>query len=172
MPRTSCCSSVKAWHRSVSPCTALARCVMFERLSKEGRVFEGITREHLKQYAEAGLRTLVVAYRELDEKEFQSWEQEFSNAQASVTADRDALQWMLLLSIERDPNSPWESFSTVPNCIQELVQKYRNDCRLVKVETHQTTLAIGDGANDVSMLQEADVGVGISGVEGMQANFA
>lgn len=43
--------------------------------------------------------------------------------------------------------------------------------RLVKVGTHQNTLAIGDGANDVSMLQEADVGVGISGVEGMQVTF-
>lgn len=32
-----------------------------------------------------------------------------------------------------------------------------------------TTLAIGDGANDVGMLQEADIGIGISGVEGMQA---
>ena len=31
------------------------------------------------------------------------------------------------------------------------------------------TLAIGDGANDVSMIQMADVGVGISGQEGMQA---
>ena len=31
------------------------------------------------------------------------------------------------------------------------------------------TLAIGDGANDVSMIQEAHVGVGISGNEGMQA---
>ena len=31
------------------------------------------------------------------------------------------------------------------------------------------TLAIGDGANDVSMIQTADVGVGISaGQEGMQ----
>lgn len=32
-----------------------------------------------------------------------------------------------------------------------------------------TTLAIADGANDVGMLQEADIGIGISGVEGMQA---
>lgn len=39
----------------------------------------------------------------------------------------------------------------------------------MKVGTHKTTLAIGDGANDVGMIQEADIGVGISGVEGMQA---
>lgn len=38
----------------------------------------------------------------------------------------------------------------------------------VKLRTGGTTLAIGDGANDVGMLQEADIGVGISGVEGMQ----
>jgi P-type E1-E2 ATPase len=31
------------------------------------------------------------------------------------------------------------------------------------------TLAIGDGANDVRMIQEAHVGVGISGREGLQA---
>lgn len=30
-------------------------------------------------------------------------------------------------------------------------------------------LAIGDGANDVSMIQAAHVGIGISGVEGLQA---
>lgn len=41
--------------------------------------------------------------------------------------------------------------------------------RLVKSGNGKTTLAIGDGANDVGMLQEADIGVGISGVEGMQA---
>ncbi|KAG7324489.1 hypothetical protein KOW79_012505 [Hemibagrus wyckioides] len=34
------------------------------------------------------------------------------------------------------------------------------------------TLAIGDGANDVNMIQAADVGVGISGQEGMQAVMA
>eukprot|EP00741_Cyanophora_paradoxa_P005048 tig00000851_g4890.t1 len=31
------------------------------------------------------------------------------------------------------------------------------------------TLAIGDGANDVTMIQEAHIGIGISGKEGMQA---
>ncbi|TVY39580.1 putative phospholipid-transporting ATPase, partial [Lachnellula subtilissima] len=31
------------------------------------------------------------------------------------------------------------------------------------------TLAIGDGGNDIAMIQEADVGVGISGKEGLQA---
>ncbi|KAL6010366.1 putative phospholipid-transporting ATPase 5 [Asimina triloba] len=44
--------------------------------------------------------------------------------------------------------------------------------RLVKVGTGKTTLAIGDGANDVGMIQEADIGVGISGDEGMQAVMA
>ena len=41
--------------------------------------------------------------------------------------------------------------------------------KLVKLTTGKTTLAIGDGANDVGMLQEADIGIGISGAEGMQA---
>ncbi|KAJ0816921.1 putative P-type phospholipid transporter [Helianthus annuus] len=44
--------------------------------------------------------------------------------------------------------------------------------RLVKEGTGKTTLAIGDGANDVGIIQEADIGVGISGVEGMQAVMA
>ncbi|KAL0571364.1 hypothetical protein V5O48_010602 [Marasmius crinis-equi] len=41
--------------------------------------------------------------------------------------------------------------------------------RLVKDNLKVMTLAIGDGANDVSMIQAADVGVGISGEEGLQA---
>ncbi|XP_020226661.1 phospholipid-transporting ATPase 1 isoform X1 [Cajanus cajan] len=43
---------------------------------------------------------------------------------------------------------------------------------LVKNRTSDMTLAIGDGANDVSMIQMADVGVGISGQEGRQAVMA
>jgi phospholipid-transporting ATPase len=33
----------------------------------------------------------------------------------------------------------------------------------------KTTLAIGDGANDVNMIISANVGVGIKGLEGYQA---
>lgn len=40
---------------------------------------------------------------------------------------------------------------------------------MVKKHVHAITLAIGDGANDVGMIQTAHVGVGISGNEGMQA---
>uniref|UniRef100_A0A8C1FSJ2 Phospholipid-transporting ATPase n=1 Tax=Cyprinus carpio carpio TaxID=630221 RepID=A0A8C1FSJ2_CYPCA len=41
--------------------------------------------------------------------------------------------------------------------------------QLVRDKLKVMTLAIGDGANDVSMIQMADVGIGISGQEGMQA---
>ncbi|XP_066840116.1 phospholipid-transporting ATPase IK isoform X4 [Anser cygnoides] len=41
--------------------------------------------------------------------------------------------------------------------------------QLVKKHKKATTLAIGDGANDVNMIKTADIGVGISGLEGMQA---
>lgn len=44
--------------------------------------------------------------------------------------------------------------------------------KVVKEELRMSTLAIGDGANDVSMIQMADVGVGICGQEGMQAVMA
>ncbi|KAF9911254.1 hypothetical protein BX616_010633 [Lobosporangium transversale] len=41
--------------------------------------------------------------------------------------------------------------------------------KLVRKELHKVTLAIGDGANDISMIQAAHVGVGIEGMEGAQA---
>ncbi|RKP34901.1 hypothetical protein BJ085DRAFT_14693 [Dimargaris cristalligena] len=41
--------------------------------------------------------------------------------------------------------------------------------QLVKKRLQKVTLSIGDGANDVSMIQVAHVGVGIEGMEGAQA---
>lgn len=40
---------------------------------------------------------------------------------------------------------------------------------IIKAKGNQTTLAIGDGANDVNMITAAHIGVGISGLEGQQA---
>jgi hypothetical protein len=43
---------------------------------------------------------------------------------------------------------------------------------LVKNDAKETCLSVGDGANDVGMIQAANVGVGISGFEGQQAVMA
>ncbi|XP_060651447.1 probable phospholipid-transporting ATPase IA isoform X3 [Drosophila nasuta] len=43
---------------------------------------------------------------------------------------------------------------------------------MVTQSTKAVTLAIGDGANDVAMIQKASVGIGISGQEGLQAACA
>ncbi|KAI4350690.1 hypothetical protein L6164_005120 [Bauhinia variegata] len=281
--------------------------VMFERLSQDGRQFEAETKAHIKSYAEAGLRTLAITYRELDEREYKLWEGEFLKAKASVVADRDVLVdaaadkierdlillgatavedrlqkgvpecisklalagikiWVLtgdkmetavnigyacsllrqdmkqivinldssdILSLEKqgdkealakaslesikkqireglfqiksakeDSNMTKEGsvafgliidgksldFSLNKNleksflelavncasviCCRSSPKQKARVTRLVKLGTGKTTLSIGDGANDVGMLQEADIGVGISGVEGMQAVMA
>lgn len=59
-------------------------------------------------------------------------------------------------------------FKLLVLCFPSLFTFLHQVTRLVKEGTGKTTLAIGDGANDVGMIQEADIGVGISGVEGMQ----
>lgn len=41
---------------------------------------------------------------------------------------------------------------------------------MVKIEIG-CTIAIGDGENDVGILQEAYFGIGINGIEGMQVNM-
>ncbi|KAH9600178.1 hypothetical protein LSM04_006172 [Trypanosoma melophagium] len=47
-----------------------------------------------------------------------------------------------------------------------------NIVRMFQKSTGKTALAIGDGANDVSMIQEGRVGIGIMGLEGSQAALA
>ncbi|XP_031494819.1 putative phospholipid-transporting ATPase 9 [Nymphaea colorata] len=271
--------------------------VMFERLSEKGRKFEEETREHINEYADAGLRTLVLAYRQLDEVEYKNFSEELLQAKNLVSADRDEKVDEVADKMERDlillgATAVEDKLQNgVPECIDKLAQagiklwvltgdkmetainigfacsllrqgmeqiiitldtpeikwlEKQGDkdeiakaskasiveqinegksqlvssmgstevfaliidgkalafalegdvkskflelaigcasviccrsspkqkalvTRLVKEGTGKTTLAIGDGANDVGMLQEADIGVGISGVEGMQA---
>ncbi|XP_037959710.1 probable phospholipid-transporting ATPase IIB isoform X3 [Teleopsis dalmanni] len=44
--------------------------------------------------------------------------------------------------------------------------------QLIQKHTGKRTCAVGDGGNDVSMIQQADAGVGIEGREGRQASLA
>uniref|UniRef100_A0A0V0IZF0 Phospholipid-transporting ATPase n=1 Tax=Solanum chacoense TaxID=4108 RepID=A0A0V0IZF0_SOLCH len=269
--------------------------IMFERLGKSGRRFEQETREHVNEYADAGLRTLILAYRELSEEEYNTFNEKFLEAKNSVSEDRESIIDAVTDKIEKDlillgATAVEDKLQPgVPDCIDKLAQAgikiwvltgdkmetainigyacsllrqgmnqiiitlespdimavekageknaiarvskgsvsrqitegkalltassteafaliidgksltYALDdevkdmfldlaikcasviccrsspkqkalvTRLVKNGTGKITLAVGDGANDVGMLQEADIGVGISGVEGMQA---
>lgn len=267
--------------------------IIFDRLSKSGRMYEEVTSKHLNEYGEAGLRTLALAYKKLDESEYSAWNNEFLKAKTSIGADRDAMLervsdmmerdlilvgatavedklqkgvpqcidklaqaglkiWVLtgdkmetainigfacsllrqgmkqicitamnsdssnqdskeavrenivmqitnasrMIKLEKDPHAAFALIIDGKTLTYALEDDMKHqflalavDCasiiccrvspkqkalvtRLVKEGTGKTTLAIGDGANDVGMIQEADIGVGISGVEGMQAVMA
>lgn len=274
--------------------------VTFERLGKNVKEFEKETKEHVNEYANAGLRTLILAYRELEENEYKEFNEKFTEAKSLVSANREALIDEVAENIEKDlillgATAVEDKLQAgVPQCIDKLAQAgikiwvLTGDkmetainigfaCRLLRQEMKQIiinletaeikalekagereafeeaakesvlsqiseglaqvatsrarsedlaliidgkslvfaleddmkkiflelavgcasviccrsspkqkalvtrlvkdgigkiTLAIGDGANDVGMLQEADIGVGISGVEGMQAVMA
>ncbi|KAG5957074.1 hypothetical protein E4U58_006289 [Claviceps cyperi] len=49
-------------------------------------------------------------------------------------------------------------------------QKANLVCAIRRLVPHSMTLAIGDGANDIGMIQASHVGLGISGREGLQAS--
>jgi magnesium-transporting ATPase (P-type) len=69
------------------------------------------------------------------------------------------------------------AFLTVARCCRAVIacrvspQQKALLVRMVRrgIQPSPMTLAIGDGANDVGMIQRAEVGVGISGKEGLQA---
>ncbi|KAI8556047.1 hypothetical protein RHMOL_Rhmol05G0222300 [Rhododendron molle] len=237
--------------------------IIFDRLSKNGRMYKEATTKHLKDYGEGGLRTLALAYRKLEEAEYSAWNNEFIKAKTSVGGDREAMLervsdlmerdlilvgatavedklqkgvpqcidklaqaglkiWVLtgdkletainigsamkenivmqitnasqMIKLEKDPHAAFALIidgKTLSYALEDdLKHEFLNLAvicasviccrvspkqkalvtRLVKQGTGKITLAIGDGANDVGMIQEADIGVGISGVEGMQVH--
>lgn len=65
--------------------------IIFDRMSKNGKKYLEPTTKHLNDYGEAGLRTLALAYRKLEEQEYSAWNNEFQKAKASVGAERDSM---------------------------------------------------------------------------------
>jgi phospholipid-translocating ATPase len=63
--------------------------IIFERLAKNGRMYEADTNRHLNEYGEAGLRTLALSYRVLEESEYASWNAEFLKAKTAIGPDRE-----------------------------------------------------------------------------------
>uniref|UniRef100_A0A8C1QTH2 Phospholipid-transporting ATPase n=1 Tax=Cyprinus carpio TaxID=7962 RepID=A0A8C1QTH2_CYPCA len=93
------------------------------------------------------------------------------NNYAGLVIDGRTLAYALDKSLEDDFLAVARSCRSVLCCRSTPLQKSMV-VKLVRNKLKVMTLAIGDGANDVSMIQVADVGVGISGQEGMQAVMA
>ncbi|XP_022866478.1 putative phospholipid-transporting ATPase 9 [Olea europaea var. sylvestris] len=102
--------------------------VMFERLSINGRNFEEETKEHVNEYANAGLRTLILAYRELSEEEYKEFNEKFVEAKNSVSADREAMIDEVAQKVEKDlillgATAVEDKLQQgVPECIDKLAQ--------------------------------------------------
>lgn len=59
------------------------------RLSETGSEYVKQTKEHVNEYADAGLRTMVLAYRELNEDEYSEFNEAFTAAKNIVNTDRE-----------------------------------------------------------------------------------
>lgn len=93
-----------------------------------------------------------------------------SSSSKAIVIDGETLALALHDSSRKLFVSICKEFDTVICCRATPLQK-AGVVQLYK-ESGVMTLAIGDGANDVSMIQQANVGIGIAGKEGMQAVLA
>lgn len=92
------------------------------------------------------------------------------NAKASfaVVIDGDTLRHALNPALKELFLTLGTQCETVVCCRVSPAQKALT-VKLVKEGRNAMTLSIGDGANDVAMIQEANIGVGLFGLEGSQA---
>ncbi|KAH9822366.1 putative aminophospholipid translocase [Melampsora americana] len=89
----------------------------------------------------------------------------------AVVIDGDTLRYALDSSLKANFLALTIQCETVVCCRVSPAQKALT-VKLVKEGRGAMTLAIGDGANDVAMIQEAHIGVGIAGLEGAQASMS
>ncbi|XP_041917546.1 probable phospholipid-transporting ATPase IM [Alosa sapidissima] len=75
--------------------------ILFERLNPSNEDLKRITSEHLNMFAGEGLRTLVLAYKDLDRTSFKEWTKRLHTASTALE-DREQLVDALCEEIERD----------------------------------------------------------------------
>lgn len=93
------------------------------------------------------------------------------NKPVGLILDGKALAVLLAPELQQQLNALCQKCIAVICCRVSPVQKALVT-KMVRHCTKSVTLAIGDGANDVSMIQSAHIGVGISGREGRSAVLA
>ncbi|KAG7381055.1 hypothetical protein PHYPSEUDO_006489 [Phytophthora pseudosyringae] len=111
-------------------------------------IIQGATRHEMAQQLERALKN--------------------SKESQAVLIDGSALTLALLPTNRNDFLKLALQAATVIVCRASPIQKALV-VELVKAGVPDVTLAVGDGANDVSMIRAAHVGVGVMGQEGMQA---
>uniref|UniRef100_A0A8C5BAM7 Phospholipid-transporting ATPase n=1 Tax=Gadus morhua TaxID=8049 RepID=A0A8C5BAM7_GADMO len=101
-------------------------------------------------------------------EELEKVEDEAVNGEYALVINGHSLAYALEKDLELELLRTACMCQTVICCRVTPLQKAQV-VELVKHYKQAVTLAIGDGANDVSMIKAAHIGVGISGQEGMQA---
>lgn len=91
-----------------------------------------------------------------------------STPESALVIDGKSLHYALRPDLCRDFMRIALNCKSVICCRVSPAQKAKM-VELVKELTGEVTLAIGDGANDVAMIRTANIGIGISGTEGLQA---
>ncbi|XP_010938029.2 phospholipid-transporting ATPase 1 isoform X1 [Elaeis guineensis] len=123
----------------------------------------------------SGSRTLKFAGDSRDSSDLSEFHGEkmsgLDDTPLALIIDGNSLVYILEKDLETELFDLATSCSVVLCCRVAPLQK-AGIVDLIKSRTNDMTLAIGDGANDVSMIQMADVGVGICGQEGRQAVMA
>ncbi|VAI06101.1 unnamed protein product [Triticum turgidum subsp. durum] len=127
------------------------------------------TEKHLHSYSSVGLRTLVIGVRELSQSEFQEWQMAYEKASTALLGRGNLLR-SVAANIER--NMRLLGASGVEDKLQDGVPEAIEKLREAGIKVWVLTGDKQESANDVSMIQMADVGIGISGQEGRQAVMA
>lgn len=76
--------------------------IIYDRLGRNGKQYWNATKAHLAKYGDAGLRTLALSYRKLEEAEYEQWNAIFTKAKTTIGADRDELLDKASDLIEKD----------------------------------------------------------------------